>query len=61
MTKILTASLAMEAEKKNDKGKGAQVKADAPIPEAGVLDGLPDCNMAVSKGVIYRSPFKPGH
>jgi hypothetical protein len=59
MTKILTASLAMEAEKKKDKGKGAHSKAGAPVIQARVLAGLPDCNMAGSKGKFLRSPYIP--
>ena len=59
MTKILTASLAMEAEKKKDKGKGAHSKAGAPVAQTRVLAGLPDCNMAGSKGKFLRSPYLP--
>lgn len=58
MTKILTASLAMEAEKK-EKEKGAHSKAGAPVTQARVLAGLPDCNMAGSKGKFLRSPYSP--
>ncbi|KAG0567323.1 hypothetical protein KC19_7G126300 [Ceratodon purpureus] len=59
MTKILTASLAMEAAKKKDKGKGAHSKAGAPVIQARLLAGLPDCNMAGSKGKFLRSPYLP--
>lgn len=59
MTKILTASLAMEAERKKDKGKGAHSKAGAPVIQARVLAGLPDCNISRSKGKFLRSPYIP--
>lgn len=54
MTKILTASLAMDFEKK-DKGEGSHSKG-----ASGTHAGLPDCNMAGSKGRFLRSPYFSG-
>lgn len=61
MTKILTASLAIEATKK-EKGKaGAHSKSGAGMPQSrGTLTGLPDCNMAPSKALKVRSPYLSG-
>lgn len=61
MTKILTASLAIEATKK-EKGKaGAHSKSGAGMPQSrGTLAGLPDCNMALSKALKVRSPYLSG-
>ncbi|XP_073395338.1 uncharacterized protein [Physcomitrium patens] len=54
MTKILTASLAMDFEKKG-KGEGSHSKG-----ASGTHAGLPDCNMAGSKGRFLRSPYFSG-